>query len=925
MFSRLTLTSNIPFPISTGMIGNLARKIFGTANERYIHSLRGKVYAVNALEPAIQKLSDDELKARTAMLKERLAKGATLDDILPDAFATVREASNRVLGMRHFDVQLVGGIVLHSGMIAEMRTGEGKTLVATLAAYLNALSGKGVHVVTVNDYLAARDSQWMGRIYTFLGLTVGVIVHDLDDTERKAAYNCDITYATNNELGFDYLRDNMKYSLEQMVQRPFNFAIVDEVDSILIDEARTPLIISGPTEDNSELYTKVDRIVPLLAKEDWEKDEKSRTVVLTDPGVKHIEELLVKTGMLGEGRGLYDIDNVGLVHHVNQALRAHNLYARDVDYIVKDDKVIIIDEFTGRMMDGRRYSEGLHQALEAKEKVEIQNENQTLASITFQNYFRLYLKLSGMTGTAMTEANEFRDIYKLEVVEIPTNLPVSRRDEHDEIYRTALEKYTSVIELIKECYARKQPVLVGTVSIEKSEYLSALLKKAKIPHNVLNARYHEKEAHIVAQAGRSAAVTIATNMAGRGTDIMLGGNIDMRLADELGADADKNSIAAQKIIAGMAREKEEVIAAGGLYVVATERHESRRIDNQLRGRAGRQGDPGASKFYLSLEDDLMRIFGSERIDGLLQKMGLKEGEAIFHPWMNKAIEKAQHKVEGRNYEIRKNLLKFDDVMNDQRKVIYEQRIEMMTADEVQETISGMRREINEELVSLFIPKRSYTEQWNTETLEKEVFRIYGLHVAAQEWGKEEGIADDEILERLDNITKEQIAAKEAIYGDSLMRQVEKRVLLQTLDQLWKDHLLTLDHLRHGINLRAYGQRDPLNEYKQEAFSLFEQMLSQLREMVTSRMARLEVRTEQPPSLTDLKVARKMQEGRFDPAFAGSDANEETYQGNHAPVRLHVRPEDRDPADPDTWGKIGRNDSCPCGSGKKYKHCHGVLA
>ncbi len=908
------------------MIGNLAKKIFGTANERYINALKGKVRAINALEADVEKLSDEELKARTGWLKERLAKGETVDDILPDAFATVREASKRTLGMRHFDVQLIGGMVLHNGTIAEMRTGEGKTLVATLAAYLNALSGKGVHVVTVNDYLAQRDSQWMGRIYTFLGLTVGVIVNQMRDVERQQAYNCDIIYATNNELGFDYLRDNMKYALDQMVQRPFHYAIVDEVDSILIDEARTPLIISGPTEDNSDLYTKVDRLIPKLLKEDWEKDEKSRTIVLTDAGVKHVEDLLIKAGMLAEGTSLYDIDNVGLVHHVNQALRAHNLYARDVDYIVKDDKVIIIDEFTGRMMDGRRYSEGLHQALEAKEKVEIQNENQTLASITFQNYFRLYPKLAGMTGTAMTEANEFRDIYKLEVVEIPTNMDVKRADSHDEIYRTAAEKYGAVIELIKECYARKQPVLVGTVSIEKSEHLSDLLKKAKIPHNVLNARHHENEAHIVAQAGRAGAVTIATNMAGRGTDIMLGGNLNMRIADELGDEADMTSFAAQKIREETDKEKQLVLEAGGLFVIGTERHESRRIDNQLRGRSGRQGDPGASKFFLSLEDDLMRIFGSERIDGLLQKMGLKQGEAIFHPWMNKAIEKAQHKVEGRNYEIRKQLLKYDDVMNDQRKVIYEQRIEMMTAQDVQDTVAFMRAEINEELIDQYIPKRTYPEQWETAVLEKEIFRIYGLHLPAQEWAKEEGIAGEEMLERLDKTTQEQIEAKEQSYGAAIMRQVEKRILLQTLDQLWKDHLLTLDHLRHGINLRAYGQRDPLNEYKQEAFSLFEQMLGQLRELVTNRMAHLEIRAEQPPkAITDLKVAQKMRESRFDPAMAGdADAEESAYETNHTPVRAHVRPEDRNPGDPETWGKVGRNDTCPCGSGKKFKHCHGAL-
>ena len=913
------------------MLGNLAKKIFGSANERYVNSLSRYVLAINALEGKMQKLSDDELQGQTAVLRERLAKGAKLDDILPDAFATMREASKRVLGMRHFDVQLIGGIVLHRGMISEMRTGEGKTLVATLAAYLNALPGKGVHVVTVNDYLAKRDSEWMGRVYKFLGLTVGVIVHDTrSDNERKAAYGCDITYGTNNELGFDYLRDNMKYSTEQMVHRAFNYAIVDEVDSILIDEARTPLIISGPTEDNSELYTRVDRIIPGLQTGDWEKDEKSRTVVLTDAGVRHAEEMLTKAGLIAEGHGLYDIENVGIVHHVNQALRAHHLFTIDVDYIVKDDKVVIIDEFTGRMMDGRRYSEGLHQALEAKEKVEIQNENQTLASITFQNYFRLYPKLAGMTGTAMTEANEFRDIYKLEVVEIPTNVNVARKDEHDEIYRTAQEKYEAVIELIKECYGRRQPVLVGTVSIEKSEYLSAILKKAKVPHNVLNARHHEMEAHIVAQAGRSGAVTIATNMAGRGTDIMLGGNPDIRIADELGVDASLDSVAAQRIRVEVEREKQEVLAAGGLYVLGTERHESRRIDNQLRGRSGRQGDPGHSKFFLSLQDDLMRIFGSERIDGLLQRMGLKQGEAIFHPWMNKAIEKAQQKVEARNYEIRKNLLKFDDVMNDQRKVIYEQRIEMMTAQDVSETISSMRQEINEELVGTFIPKKSYAEQWDVATLEREIFRIYGLHAPVQQWAAEEGVGEEEMLEHIQKATEEHAQTKETTYGAPLMRHVEKRVLLQTLDQLWKDHLLTLDHLKQGINLRGYGQRDPLNEYKLEAFTLFEQLLSQLREVVTARMAHLEVRTEEPPPLlTDLKAAQNMQEGRFDPAMGGMYPlahGGDPAAENQGPlqVRSHVRPQDRDPQDPGSWGKVGRNDDCPCGSGKKFKHCHGQL-
>jgi len=901
---------------------NLAKKIFGTANERYVNSLKSYVRAINALEEETEKLSDDELRARTDLFKNRYTNGESLDKLLPEAFATVREASKRVLGMRHFDTQLIGGIVLHKGMIAEMRTGEGKTLVATLAAYLNALSGKGVHVVTVNDYLAERDSAWMGRIYKFLGLSVGIIKHGLEDEERQQAYNCDIIYATNNELGFDYLRDNMKYSLDQMVQRPFNYAIIDEVDSILIDEARTPLIISGPTEDNSDLYVKINKIIPKLKPEDFEKDEKSKTVSLTDAGVKNVEDLLVKAGLLIEGRGLYDIDNVALVHHVNQALRAYKIFTKDVDYIVKDNEVMIIDEFTGRMMEGRRYSEGLHQALEAKEKVEIQNENQTLASITFQNYFRLYPKFSGMAGTAMTEANEFADIYKLEVIDIPPNLPVLRKDENDEMYRTNKEKYDAVVSLVKECYERKQPVLVGTVTIERSEYIASLLKKAKIPHNVLNARYHEQEAHIIAQAGRSGAVTIATNMAGRGTDIMLGGNLDMRVADEVGKNADYESLAVQRIRKEIEKEKQEVIASGGLYVIGTERHESRRIDNQLRGRSGRQGDPGASKFLISLEDDLMRIFGSDKIDVLFRKMGLKEGEAIFHPWMNKAVEKAQQKVEGRNYEIRKNLLKFDDVMNDQRKVIYEQRIEMMTAEDVSETVAAMRSEVNQDLISSYIPKRSYPEQWEIESLDKEVFRIYGLHAPLKDWAKEEGIGEEELLEHLEKFTAAQIENKATKFGGEIMQIVEKRVLLQTLDQLWKDHLLSLDHLRHGISLRAYGQRDPLNEYKQEAFSLFEQMLNQLRELVTSRMAHVEVNSEDPRSLAEIKRVQRMQEGRSDPAMSGEGSPQ--YQ-NHEPIRTHVAPEDRDPSNPETWGKIARNEACPCGSGKKYKHCHGAFA
>ncbi|MFO0388666.1 MAG: preprotein translocase subunit SecA [Alphaproteobacteria bacterium] len=889
------------------MLSNIAKKIFGSANDRFVKSLQAKVQQINALEPQMQRLSDDELRGRTTWLRERLAGGETLDDLLVDAFATVREAGKRVLNMRHFDVQLVGGMVLHKGMISEMKTGEGKTLVSTLAAYLNALPAKGVHVVTVNDYLAKRDAEWMGKIYTFLGLTVGCIVHGLEDDERQAQYNCDITYATNNELGFDYLRDNMKFVREQMVHRPFHYAIVDEVDSILIDEARTPLIISGPTEDNSELYNQVDKIIRQVKPEDYEKDEKHRSVTLTEAGTRHVEAIMEAAGMLPEGTSLYDIGNVSLVHHANQALKAHVIFSKDVDYIVKDNKVIIIDEFTGRMMEGRRYSEGLHQALEAKEQVKIQNENQTLASITFQNYFRMYPKLAGMTGTAMTEAGEFHDIYKLEVIEIPTNVNVLRIDHHDEIYRTAAEKYRAVIREIKEAYERNQPVLVGTVSIEKSEYLSKLLTKEKIKHQVLNARYHEQEAYIIAQAGRPGAVTIATNMAGRGTDIMLGGNPEMRVAKDIAdmADGAEKEAKILAIRSEVAEAKQQVLTAGGLYVIGTERHESRRIDNQLRGRSGRQGDPGASKFFLSLEDDLMRIFGSERIDGLLQKLGMKEDEAIFHPWMNRAIERAQQKVEARNYEIRKNLLKYDDVMNDQRKVIYEQRIELMEAEEVADTITEMREEINGNYVSAHIPAKSYAEEWSTEDLQKEVYRVYGLQLPVIEWAKEEGIADAEILERLNKETAAHFVSKEEKYGAPLMRMAEKRVLLQTLDQLWKDHLLSLDHLRQGIHLRGYGQRDPLNEYKQEAFSLFEQMLNYLRELVISRLSHLEIHVERPEGIAPMSGPRKMFESRQDPA--GGDDGEAAQNA---------------PANSD---KIGRNEPCPCGSGKKYKHCHGAIA
>ncbi len=896
------------------MFGAIARRLFGTANDRTIKGLKSQVAAINALEPQFQQLTDDQLRAKTEEFRQRLADGIDLDDLLPEAFATVREGAKRALGQRHFDVQLMGGIVLHSGKIAEMKTGEGKTLVATLPVYLNALTGMGAHVVTVNDYLARRDAEWMARVYNFLGLSVGIIVHGMDDNERRAAYACDITYATNNELGFDYLRDNMKFRLEEMVQRPFNFAIVDEVDSILVDEARTPLIISGPTEDNSDLYRQIDVLMPKLVAEDYEKDEKVRAVTMTEQGVEHVEQLLVEAGLLKEGGNLYDVANVSLVHHVNQALRAHQLFTRDVDYIVKNDKVIIIDEFTGRMMEGRRYSEGLHQALEAKEHVTIENENQTLASITFQNYFRLYPKLAGMTGTALTEAGEFQEIYNLEVVEMPTNVPVARKDADDEVYRTAREKYEAIVTLIEDARTRQQPVLVGTTSIEKSELLSELLKKKKIPHHVLNARYHEQEAFIVSQGGFPGAVTIATNMAGRGTDIQLGGNADMRIKLELAdiTDPAEHAKRADAIRAEVAANKQQVLEAGGLYVVGTERHESRRIDNQLRGRSGRQGDPGASKFFLSLEDDLMRIFGSQRMDGMLQKLGLKEGEAIVHPWINKALEKAQQKVEARNFDIRKNLLKFDDVMNDQRKVIYEQRKELMQVDDVSEDIVGMRHEVIDELVARTIPERAYADQWDVTGLHEEVLRIFNLDLPVADWAKEEGIADQEIKHRVTDAADRKMAAKAAEYGPEVMRMVEKSLLLQILDQAWKEHLLTLDHLRQGIGLRAYGQRDPLNEYKREAFNLFEQMLHDLRERVTSVLAHVELQVGPAPS--DMEQALQpqqepMHETRNDPAFA--------HEARDAGIAVAA-----DPQASAAWAATSRNAPCPCGSGKKYKHCHG---
>ena len=918
------------------MIGAIARRLFGTANERYLKGLQKDVDATNALESALEALSGDELRARTPWLRQRLNDGEELDSLLADAFATVREAAKRTLGQRHFDVQLMGGIVLHRGMIAEMKTGEGKTLVATLAVYLNALAEKGVHVVTVNDYLAQRDAEWMGQIYKYLGLEVGCIVHGLNDEERQRAYGADVTYGTNNELGFDYLRDNMKFQLDELVQRPFNYAIVDEVDSILIDEARTPLIISGPTEDSSTLYAAVDKLIPKLADEDYEKDEKVRAVTFTEAGTEKIEQLLRQAGLLTEG-DLYDIGNVSLVHHANQALRAHKLFARDTDYIVKDDKVIIIDEFTGRMMEGRRYSEGLHQALEAKEHVHIEHENQTLASITFQNYFRLYPKLAGMTGTAMTEAGEFSEIYGLEVVEVATNLPCIRDDMDDEVYRTTAEKDDAIINLIEDCRELQQPVLVGTVSIEKSEHLAAILKKKKIPHNVLNARYHEQEAHIIAQAGVPGGVTIATNMAGRGTDIQLGGNFDMRVLQELGdvADEDAREKGIARIRAEVEEKKNLVIDAGGCVIIGTERHESRRIDNQLRGRSGRQGDPGASKFFLSLEDDLMRIFGSERIDSMLQKLGLEEGEAIIHPWVNKALEKAQQKVEARNFEIRKNLLKYDDVMNDQRKVIYEQRRELMAAEDVSADVTDMRHQVIDDMVARCIPEKAYPEQWNTGALHEEALRVLGMDLPVAEWAKEEGIADAEIRERLTDAADRMMAEKAANYGPEIMRSVEKSLLLQILDQVWKEHLLTLDHLRQGIGLRAYAQRDPLNEYKREAFSLFEAMLEHLRERVTLVLCHIELRLPPIEEMMFQQPEQKMTETREDPALRLSAREAAVAEAAPAdapasgpapplafPIRLRQAAPTLDPDDPATWGRVPRNAPCPCGSGKKYKHCHG---
>lgn len=988
------------------MFTTLLKRLFGSANDRFIKGLKPSIHMINEFEDKLQTLSDEALKHQTDLFRGRL-EHETLDMLLPEAFATVREAARRVFNMRHFDVQLMGGIILHKGMITEMMTGEGKTLMATLPAYLNALTGKGVHVVTVNDYLASRDSKETGQLYEFLGLTTGCILNDLSDNERRQAYGCDITYGTNNEFGFDYLRDNMKFRRDDMVQRGFHYAIVDEVDSILIDEARTPLIISGPAEDSSDLYRDVNQLIPHLQEGDFEKDEKARSVTLTEQGSERVEELLEKQGLI-KGGSLYDIHNISLVHHTNQALKAHKLFQRDVDYIVKNNKVIIIDEFTGRMMDGRRYSDGLHQALEAKENVAIQMENQTLASVTFQNYFRGYKKLSGMTGTAMTEAPEFSDIYKLDVVQVPTNLPLIRKDHDDEVYRTAQEKYHAIIKMIQECHQKGQPVLVGTTSIEKSELIGRLLTQEAIPHKVLNARYHEQEAHIIAQAGVPGAVTVATNMAGRGTDIKLGGNIDMRLEEELAGitDPHKRATIEARVRDCIALDKEKALAAGGLMIIATERHESRRIDNQLRGRAGRQGDPGGSKFFLSLEDDLMRIFGSERLDAMLQKLGLEEGEAIVHRWINKALERAQQRVEARNYEVRKHLLKYDDVMNDQRKVIYGQRLELMDVDDASKVIIDMRDHVIDKLVSETMPNGTYSDQWNISLLHEECLRLLNLDLPLLAWSQEEGIAEDDIRERIMTAYKKKMEGKEHQYGHEMMRLAEKSILLRILDQSWKEHLLGLDYLRQGINLRAYAQRDPLNEYKTEAFTLFKVMLDRVREMTTATLSYVDMQDTEPSAFEDLfddvqidphklhlqgadleallqslnsqsdpfglqnlekaesqdesivheiesqnkKIgSRKMTSGvisdkpepgkvlsktkkssqktvKKDEVTVKKARSKPSTQTNEKPKKVKKTQEVvNESVQNSEQQEINRNDPCFCGSGERYKHCHGKLA
>lgn len=898
-------------------LGTLAKKVFGTPNDRKIKATRPVIARINGLEEEFAKLSDDGLKAKTEELRKRALDGESLDDLLPEAFANCREAARRALGLRAFDVQLMGGMFLHQGNISEMKTGEGKTLVATFPAYLNALTGKGVHVVTVNEYLAKRDSEWMGKVFAALGMTTGVIWSGQPDDQKMAAYQSDITYATNNELGFDYLRDNMKGELSEVYQKQHNFAIVDEVDSILIDEARTPLIISGPAQDRSELYVAIDALLPSLSEGHYELDEKTRNVTFTDEGNEFLESQLVARGLLPEGQSLYDPESTTIVHHVNQGLRAHKLFQRDKDYIVRDGEVVLIDEFTGRMMPGRRLSDGLHQAIEAKENVQIQPENVTLASVTFQNYFRLYDKLSGMTGTALTEAEEFAEIYGLGVVEVPTNKPIARKDEDDQVYRTAAEKYAAMIAETKKAHEKGQPVLLGTTSIEKSEMLSQMLSKEGIAHNVLNARQHEREAQIVAEAGRFGAVTIATNMAGRGTDIQLGGNVEMKVLEALAENPEADPVELRSAEeAQHAEEKQKVLDAGGLFVMASERHESRRIDNQLRGRSGRQGDPGRTVFYLSLEDDLMRIFGSERLDKVLTTLGMKEGEAIIHPWVNKSLERAQAKVEGRNFDMRKNVLKFDDVMNDQRKVIFSQRREIMAAEDLSEIVADMREQVIDDLIDEFMPPKSYADQWNTHGLYAAVIEKLGIDVPVIEWAAEEGVDDDEIRERLIKAGNEFMEKKAADFGAENMRNVEKQVLLQTIDSKWREHLLKLEHLRSVVGFRGYAQRDPLNEYKNESFQLFEGLLDSLRETVTQQLSRVRMLTEEEQ--------RQMMAQMLAQQAQVQQAGQRAEEIAEAKASGDARP-GFDEANPDTWGNPSRNDACPCGSGKKFKHCHGRLA
>ena len=896
--------------------GTIAKKVFGTPNDRKIKATRPLVDKINALEPEFEKLTDEGLKDKTEALAKRAMEGESLDDLLPEAFANCREAARRTLGLRAFDTQLMAAIFLHQGNISEQKTGEGKTLTATLAAYLNALTGKGVHIVTVNEYLVQRDAGWMGKVFSALGLTTGAAVSNMPEDEKRAAYECDITYATNNELGFDYLRDNMKASLDEIMQKHHNFAIVDEVDSILIDEARTPLIISGPAEDRSELYNTIDKLIPLLSEEHYELDEKTRNVTFTDDGNEYLEQQLRARSLMEENQTLYDPESTTIVHHVNQGLRAHKLFTRDKDYIVRDGEIMLIDEFTGRMMQGRRLSDGLHQAIEAKEGVDIKPENVTLASVTFQNYFRLYDKLAGMTGTALTEAEEFMEIYGLGVVEVPTNLPIAREDRDDAVYRSVGEKYVAMIDKVKLAHAKGQPCLVGTTSIEKSELLSKMLTDEGIKHNVLNARQHEQEAQIIADAGKFGAVTIATNMAGRGTDIQLGGNVEMKVLEALSADPDVDPTAIrERIEAEHAEEKAKVLEAGGLYVLASERHESRRIDNQLRGRSGRQGDPGKTSFFLSLEDDLMRIFGSERLEKVLTTLGLKEGEAIIHPWVNKSLERAQAKVEGRNFDIRKQLLKFDDVMNEQRKVIFGQRRDIMEAEDLSEITTDMRHQVIDDLIDTYMPPKSYADQWDAQGFYAAAIEQLNIDLPIIAWCEEEGTDDEVIRERLIEATDKMMAEKAEAFGEENMRTIEKQLLLQTIDAKWREHLLTLEHLRSVVGFRGYAQRDPLNEYKNESFQLFETMLDSLRQDVTQKLGQVQPMTEEERQ--QMMQQMLAQQAAMEAAAAPADAAP-------APTAEAVAA-GFDENDPATWGNPGRNDSCPCGSGKKFKHCHGRLA